>query len=97
MDLRNFESLKFFYPEILLTGTILLLVLLDLVLRRKEILGYIAGVGCLFSLYATIGLFGSQGALLFHRMIILDNFSLFFKVLSLLAALLVICMSLDCR
>src|SRR3989338_4507366 len=30
-------------------------------------------------------------------MIILDNFSIFFKVLFLLAALLVICMSLDCH
>jgi len=97
MDLRNFESLRFFYPEAILTGTILLLVLLDLVLRRKEILGYIAGAGCLLSLYATVELFGARGGWLFQHMIILDNFSLFFKVLFLLAALLVICMSLDCH
>src|SRR3970282_188343 len=97
MDLKNFESLICFYPEAILTGTILLLVLLDLVLRRKEILGYIAGVGCLLSLYAAVELFGARGGWLFQHMIILDNFSIFFKVLFLLATLLVICMSLDCH
>ena len=96
MDLGNFESLRFFYPETILTGTILLLVVLDLVLRSKKRLGYIAIVGCFISLWATLELYGTLGGWLFHRMVILDNFSLFFKVLSLLAALLVIWMSLDC-
>ncbi|MBI2352599.1 MAG: NADH-quinone oxidoreductase subunit N [Deltaproteobacteria bacterium] len=97
MDLRNFESLRFFYPEAILTGAILLLVLLDLVFKNKKSLGYVAIVGCLISLWATLELYGISGGWLFHRMIILDNFSLFFKVISLLAALLVIWMSLDCR
>ena len=97
MDLSNLASLKFFYPETILTGTILLLILLDLVLRQKAALGYIAAVGCMISLWATLELYGDIEGWLFHRMIILDNFSLFFKVISLLAAILVICMSLDCR
>src|SRR3989338_7984951 len=97
MDLNNFESLKFFYPEAILTGTILLLVLLDLILKSKRSLGYIAIVGCMLSLWATLELYGTMGGWLFQRMIVLDNFSLFFKVISLLAALLVVWMSLDCR
>lgn len=97
MDLSNFDSLRFFYPEAILTGVILLLVLLDLVLKNKKSLGYIAIVGCLISLWATLELYGTAGGWLFQRMIILDNFSLFFKVVSLLATLLVIWMSLDCR
>ncbi len=97
MDLGNLESLRFFYPESILTGTILFLVLLDLVVENKKSLGLIALLGCLFSLFATWQLYGTPGGLLFYRMIILDNFSLFFKVVSLLAAMLVIWMSLSCR
>ncbi len=95
MNLANLESLKFFYPEIILTGTILILVLLDLLLKNKKGLPLFAAVGSLFSLWATLELSGTPGGWLFYRMIILDNFSLFFKVISLLATLLVIWMSIS--
>jgi len=97
MDLSNFDSLRFFYPEAILTGVILLLVFLDLVLKKKKFLGYVAIMGCLISMWAALDLYGTSAGWLFHRMIILDNFSLFFKIFALLAALLVIWMSLDCR
>ncbi len=97
MDLGNLESLKFFYPEAILTGTILLLILLDLVLPGKKTLAFLAVVGSFFSLWATLELYQASPGWLFHRMIILDNFSLFFKVVSLAAALLVIWISLGCR
>jgi len=93
MDLGNIESLAFFHPETILTGTILLLVLLDLALRNKRGLGPVAVLGCLLSLWATFKLYGTSEGWLFHRMIVLDNFSLFFKVVSLLAAVLVLWMS----
>ncbi|MBI4490059.1 MAG: NADH-quinone oxidoreductase subunit N [Deltaproteobacteria bacterium] len=97
MDLNNLESLRLFYPETILSGTVLLLILLDLVLRSKKGLGFIAFLGSLVALWATIELYGKSGGWLFHRMIILDNFSLFFKVVSLLATLLVIWISLGCH
>ncbi len=97
MDLKNIESLSFFYPEFILTGTILLLVLLDLVIKEKRNLGLIALIGCGLSLVATWQLYGTQEGWLFHRMIVLDNFSLFFKVVSLLAVAVVIWMSLESR
>jgi len=97
MDLSNLQSLKFFYPEMVLTGVILFLVLLDLVLKNKRALGLLAAAGCLLALFATWQLYGMSAGWLFHRMIVLDNFSLFFKVLSLLATLMVIWMSLDSR
>jgi NADH-quinone oxidoreductase subunit N len=97
MDLTNLESLKFFYPEIILTGTVLLLTILDLVLQNKRVLGPIAALGCLISLWATFQLYGPAEGWLFHRMIVLDNFSLFFKVISLLAALLVVWISVGCH
>jgi NADH-quinone oxidoreductase subunit N len=97
MDLGNIDSLTYFYPEIILTGTILLLVLLDLVLKDKKSLASISLLGSLFSLWATLQLYGTSEGWLFHRMVVLDNFSLFFKVVSLAAATLVVWMSLGCR
>ena len=38
MDLTNFESLTYFYPEIILTGTTLLIVILDMVIQNKRVL-----------------------------------------------------------
>ena len=93
MDLANLESLRYFYPELILAGTILILVLLDLMVGDKKGLPMFAVAGVLLSLWATLHLNGTPGGWLFHRMIILDNFSLFFKVISLLAVLLVIWMS----
>jgi len=93
MDLANIESIRYFYPELMLAGTILILVLLDLMVSDKKSLPILAVAGVLLSLWATLQLNGTPGGWLFHRMIILDNFSLFFKVISLLAVLLVIWMS----
>ena len=45
MSLRNLASLSFFYPELILTGTIILLIVLDLVVRAKRSLALIALAG----------------------------------------------------
>src|SRR3990170_2374228 len=97
MDLSNLESLQFFYPEFVLTGSILFLIVLDLIVADKRWLAACAFLGCLLSLWATFDLYGSPEGWLFHRMIVLDNFSLFFKVIPLVATLLVIWISFGCR
>jgi NADH-quinone oxidoreductase subunit N len=94
MDLKNVASLTFFLPEIILSVTILLLIVLDLLTEAKRRLALIAVVGCVAALIATFDLYSAQPGLLFHRMMVLDNFSLFFKVFSLTAAILCIWMSL---
>jgi len=94
MDLKNVASLTFFVPEIILSVTILLLIVLDLLTESKRRLALIAVVGCVAALIATFDLYSAQPGLLFHRMMVLDNFSLFFKVFSLSAAILCIWMSL---
>ena len=94
MDLKNLASLNFFYPEIILSCTILLLIVVDLMVRSQRALAALAIIGCGASLIATFDLYSAQQGWLFHRMIILDNFSLFFKVFALVAAILTIWMSL---
>jgi len=94
MDLKNIASLSFFLPEIVLSATILLLIVLDLLARSKDVLGPIAAIGCVVALIVTFDLYSAQPGLLFHRMIVLDGFSLFFKIFALVATILTIWMSL---
>jgi NADH-quinone oxidoreductase subunit N len=94
MDLKNIASLSFFLPEIILSATILLLIILDLLARSKNVIGPIAALGCVVALVATFDLYSAQPGLLFHRMIVLDRFSLFFKIFTLAATILTIWMSL---
>src|ERR671922_519722 len=94
MDLQNIASLSFSYPEIILSGTILLLIVVDLLVRNRRVLAVVAVIGSVASLLATFDLYSAQQGWLFHRMIILDNFSLFFKVIALAATVLTIGMSL---
>src|SRR6266508_3070171 len=97
MDLKNVASLTFSYPEIILSGTILLLIVLDLVARDKRSLALIALIGSAAALIATLDLYWAQPGWLFHHMMILDTFSLFFKVVALAAAILCIWMSLGSK
>ena len=80
MDLGNLASIKLFYPEIVVAGTIILLTVLDLLVANKRLLAYVGLAGCVAAVIATLELYGTSPVLLFHRMVALDNFSLFFKV-----------------
>jgi NADH-quinone oxidoreductase subunit N len=94
MDLKNLASLSFFYPEIVLSVTILLIIVLDLLVRNGRGLAMVAMLGCVGSLLATLDLYSAQQGWLFHRMMVLDNFALFFKVFAMAATILSIWMSL---
>jgi NADH-quinone oxidoreductase subunit N len=93
MDLKNVASLDFFYPELILSGTVLLIIVLDLMVRSKRNLALIALTGSAATLIATLDLYSAQPGWLFHRMMVVDNFSLFFKVFALAAVILCILMS----
>jgi NADH-quinone oxidoreductase subunit N len=97
MDLQNLPSINFFWPELVLFGAILLISVLDLMKLSGRALAIIAILGCAASLVATFDLYSAQPGLLFYRMIVLDNFSLFFKVVALAAAILTIWMSLGSK
>src|SRR6185369_14818305 len=97
MDLDNLASLDYFFPEMILTGTILLVILLDIGMKNKRVLAIFSIAGCLASLGATLALYGVPGGFLFHRMMALDRYSLFFKIIELSATMLVLWMSLASR
>jgi NADH-quinone oxidoreductase subunit N len=106
------ESLSWFWPELLLAGTLLALIFVDLFVsrgddaRRGEVSGTVALVGAAAALVATVGLplagiegqlLHGQPASLFHGMVVLDGFAAFMKVLIGLSAVAVVVMSLGSR
>src|SRR3989475_3346727 len=106
------ESLAYFLPELALGTAVLAVIFADLALtgragrRASEWPGNLALVGAGAALVLTLGLrpLGVRGLLddptqawLFNRMIVLDAFSVFFKVLLGLALLAAVWMSLSSR
>ena len=98
MDLGPIESLSYFVPELILGVAVIVLILLDLFVRRKELLGLGALVAVVLSLITVVWMLPDRGdAFLFNRMIVHDQFSVFFKVIFALATFATIWMSLDSR
>lgn len=99
MDLSNIQSLKFFMPELILIGTILLVLIVNLISPPNQLLKSSAGAlfGLGLSFVFLIGLYPTQGGHLFFRMMALDRFSLYFKSIFTLSAILVIFISIRSR
>jgi NADH-quinone oxidoreductase subunit N len=107
MNLSNVESLAYSYPELVLIATALVIFVADLAVRTKQHLGTVALFGCAFALLAAIGLrvpfsdtwvvqglYGWSEGWLYSRMVIVDDFAVFFKVIFCLAAFATVWMSL---
>ncbi len=97
MPLGNLQSLKFFLPELVLTATIVLLVVVHVASRDRRspasaVLSLV-GVGAALLLAGFTPAEGGRG--LFEGMVAFDGFAVFFKVLTALATLFVIFMSMD--
>lgn len=97
MDLGNVQSLAWFGPELLLSGAILALVLIDLAIKDKSRLGDLALLAAAGALLLVGLSSGRQPALLFNRMIVFDSFAVFFRALIALAAVIAIWMSMGSR
>ncbi len=97
MPLSNLASVVLFLPELALTATILLLVVVHVAVRDRSGKGpaVLALVGTaaalLFAWAADTG--GSRS--LFEGMVALDSFAVFFKVITALATIIVIAMSME--
>jgi NADH-quinone oxidoreductase subunit N len=81
-------------PEISVCGLALLLVILDLFLERKWILVAVGAAGLAVPFGFAVALWGRQETA-FNGMLVVDEFSLFFKFLFLGIALLVFLFSVD--
>jgi len=98
MILGNFDSLRYFLPELAITATILLIVMVHVVgkNRRSPAAALLALVGTGTAILFTLMTPAGGGRFLFEGMVVLDGFAAFFKVLTALATAIVIFMSIDC-
>ena len=107
MDLGTFESIAYAYPELILIGTATFIFLLDPFVRGKQGLGSLALFACALALVFSIGLripftdtwiaqglFGWGEGWIFSRMVVVDDFAVFFKLVFSLAAFATVWMSL---
>jgi NADH-quinone oxidoreductase subunit N len=98
MDLSNLtfaNIVRPIAPELILICVALILILLDLVTRKKVIVASAGIIGALLSLYVTFSIYaltGVQSA--FGGMFILDGYSIFFKLIFYLTLIFTICISL---
>ncbi|MFC2049617.1 NADH-quinone oxidoreductase subunit N [Chloroflexota bacterium] len=84
------SELRFLTPELSLLGFALVLILLDLFIKQKRVLAAVSIAGVLVSAGFTVAMWGTPSEAIFSRMLAVDNFALFFKLLLLSAVGLVI-------
>jgi NADH-quinone oxidoreductase subunit N len=89
------QELHLIAPELSLLVFALLVILLDLFIKRKSILAGVSVVGALVSAGFTIAIWGTGPVDIFYSMLAVDNFALFFKLLLLAAVILVVLSSQD--
>lgn len=98
MALGNLASLSRFLPEFAVTATILLLIVVHVASknRRSPVPAFLALVGTGAALLcAWLTPPTGAGTGLFQGMVVLDDFAVFFKILTALATIIVIFMSID--
>jgi NADH-quinone oxidoreductase subunit N len=88
-------DLSLFTPEIVLVGFAIAVILLDLFIERKGLLAVFSILGLLASCGLAVHLWGGTPQTTFNGMLAVDNFALFFKVLFLGIAVLVVLASTD--
>jgi len=89
------SELWFLTPELSLLGFALVVILLDLFVKQKKVLAAVSIAGVLVSAGFAVVMWGTPSEAIFYRMLAVDNFALFFKLLLLAAVALVIMASQD--
>jgi len=88
-------NLALFIPELVLAGFAVLVIGLDLVMRQKALLSPVSLSGLVIAGGFAVAMWGGSYPALFNNMLAVDNFALFFKLVFLGVAFLVILASSD--
>ena len=94
--MNNLQSLSFFYPELILTGVIILAILYDLLIDKSNSgkVGWVLIAG-LITVAGAVWMQETRATTLFTDAIVLDPFSTFFKLIVILATIFVSIVSLE--
>jgi NADH-quinone oxidoreductase subunit N len=88
-------NLTLFIPELTLAVFAIVVILLDLFIKQKRLLVQISLSGLVIAGGVTVAMWGYSFPAIFNNMLAVDNFALFFKLLFLGIAFLVILASID--
>ena len=88
-------NLELILPEIVLAGTAIAVILLDLIIRRKAILAAVGIAGLVVAAGFTVAMWDGGTQSIWNDLLAVDNYALFFKLLFLGLAALVILASTD--
>ena len=89
-------NLSLLIPEMVLVGTAILVIMLDLVIQQKDWLNRVSLAGLVVAFGFALAIWGAgETATAFNNMLVLDRFAIFFKLLFIAIAFLVILASWD--
>ena len=88
-------NLTLLIPELVLVAFAILVIILDLFTERKRLLAQVSISGLVISGGVTVAMWGGSYPAIFNNMLAVDNFALFFKLIFLGIALLLILASTD--
>lgn len=88
-------NLTLLIPELTLTVFAIIVILLDLFIKQKRVLAQVSVSGLVIAGVITIAMWGNSFPAIFNNMLAVDNFALFFKLIFLAVAFLVILASVD--
>ncbi len=88
-------NLALFIPEMTLTAFAVIVILLDLIIEQKRLLAQVSISGLVVAGGVTAAMWGGGFPAIFNNMLAVDDFALFFKLLFLGIAFLVILSSID--
>ncbi len=86
------NDLQYLWPEVVLTATLLIALLADIIFRRTNVTAGVVIAGLLTTLGFVVGQWGAN-ATVFSRMYAVDPFASFFKLVILVSALLIVAFS----
>ena len=88
-------NLTLLIPELTLTVFAIIVILLDLFVKQKRVLAQVSVSGLIIAGVITLAMWGNSFPAIFNNMVAVDNFAIFFKLIFLGVAFLVILASVD--
>ncbi|MCI0415259.1 NADH-quinone oxidoreductase subunit N [bacterium] len=91
------SSIPYFVPELMLTATFLLVLIGEIISKRSSYVGFgiITAAGLIATIFLSLQLYKVPDISLFFRMIVVDRFAIFFKVIFSFSAILIVLFSMN--
>jgi len=94
-NLVTLSDLRLIIPELAMICMAMILLVLDLIIKKKEVIAALGIAGIAVAIYGTLNLFGiHKPQIAFSNMLVIDGYANFFKLIFYLNIIFTICISL---